>query len=80
MTMRSFALSLDVSPAVLSVAVANKLLLFRWVDGGFSEWKEFLLPHTSTLHVPASLPPLPHPPTFPPTYCTNSLAAVLCRL
>jgi hypothetical protein len=47
----SFTLSLDLSPAVLCVAVRNKLLLFRWGDGSFTEWKEIVLPDIATLHV-----------------------------
>ena len=47
----SFTLSLDLSPAVLCVAVRNKLMLFRWGDSGFTEWKEIVLPDIATLHV-----------------------------
>ena len=47
----SFVLSMDLSPAVLSVAVRNKLLLFRWDGTGFSDWKEISLPEIATNHV-----------------------------
>lgn len=45
-----FTLSLDLSPAVLCVAIKNKLMLYRWDDGGFSEWKEIALPDIATQH------------------------------
>ncbi|MGB1599415.1 MAG: hypothetical protein ACPIOQ_42100, partial [Promethearchaeia archaeon] len=46
-----FTLSLDLSPAVLCVAVRNRLLLYRWDGGAFNEWKDVTLPDVATQHV-----------------------------
>ena len=47
----SFTLSLDLSPAVLCVAVRNRLLLYRWDGGAFNDWKDVTLPDVATQHV-----------------------------
>ena len=47
----SFTLSLELSPPVLSVAVRNKLLIFRWDGAGFGEWKELEMPDVVTQQV-----------------------------